>query len=470
MQELREKNQNINKNLIKSFEQIVGKDFILQSIEDRFCYSYDAGSISLKNDFLPDIILLPENTKQISEILKIANENKIPVTTRAAGTNHVGGCVPLKGGIVIHTSRLNRIINIDNENLTCTAQSGAVLGRIHESVEKAGLFYPPDPCNLKASTLGGSIAMSSGGPRGFKYGCTKDYILELEVVLANGEIIRTGGKTIKNVSGYNLTQLFIGSEGTLGIITEATLKLIPKPNYRKVFMIFFDSLDNAAKTVNSIISNKIVPSTLDLLDISTLQTIEAFYPTGLPTNMEAALLIEIDGEFNSVEAQAKELEEIYKQNNVKIIKSSSNQDEAEAIWTARRAAFGAVSRLKPNVITEDTVVPRDKIPEMIREIRRLSNKYNITVCIMGHAGDGNIHPNFSLDLRDKNETERFNLLVNELMQTAINLGGCITGEHGVGITKKKYMDIAYDSIQLNLMKQIKTVFDPNNILNPGKIV
>ncbi|MEI7474250.1 MAG: FAD-linked oxidase C-terminal domain-containing protein [bacterium] len=470
---IQEANKNkiiIDKLIIKEFEAILGKDYVLTSYEERYCYSYDASPISTKEKYLPDIVLLPENAMQISKILQIANKNNLPITTRAAGTNHVGGCLPIYGGIVIHTSRLNKIITVDTENLICTAQAGVPLYKIHQEVEKQGLFYPPDPCNLRVSTLGGSIAMSSGGPRGFKYGCTKDYILELEVVLADGNIIKTGAKTVKNVTGYNLTQLFIGSEGTLGIVTEATLKLIPKPETRKVFMAFFNSIDEASNTVTSIISDKIVPSTLDLLDKSTLQTIEKFNPTGLPTDMEAALLVEIDGSQAIIEEQANKITTICNKYNAKYIKISTNNEEAEEIWTARRAAFGAVSRLRPNVITEDTVVPRNKIPEMIREIKKLAEKYNILTCIMGHAGDGNIHPNFSLDLRNQDEVERFELLVDELIEITIKLGGTLSGEHGIGLTKLKYMPKAVDPIQTAIMKQIKTIFDPKDILNSGKMI
>lgn len=460
---------NIDKKIIKEFEQILGKEYVLTSHEERYCYSYDASPISYTKISIPDIVLIPENTQQISQIMKISNDNNIFVTTRAAGTNHVGGCIPLFGGIVIHMSRLNKILKVDNENSICIAQAGVPLCKIHQEVERQGFFYPPDPCNLKVSTLGGSIAMSSGGPRGFKYGGTKDYILELEIVLPDGSIIKTGGKTIKNVTGYNLTQLFIGSEGTLGIITEATLKLIPKPELRKVSMAFFDNLDDAAKTITSIIAEKVIPSTLDLLDKMTLQTIETFNPTGLPMDKEAALLIEIDGNKFSVEEQSKKIAEICNKFNATNIKTSNNDAEAEEIWTARRAAFAAVSRLRPNVITEDTVVPRDKIPEMIKEIRKLSEKYNITTCIMGHAGDGNIHPNFSLDLRNEEETQRFEKLVDELITITLRLGGTLSGEHGIGLTKLKYLPQAIDPIQLGIMKQIKNIFDPKNLLNSGKM-
>lgn len=454
---------------MESFKKIVGKNNVLTEYEDRYCYAYDATAIGEKL-FMPEAVILPETTEQISRILKIANEKKIPVITRGAGTNLVGGCIPLKGGIILHLSRMNRILNIDSNNLQATVQPGVVVEQIQKEAEKLGLFYPPDPASLRVSTIGGSIAQSSGGPRGYKYGTTKDYILGLEAVLADGTIIRTGGKTVKNVTGYNLNQLLIGSEGTLAVITEAILKLIPKPDERKVILACFDKIDTAAEAVKKMISSKITPSTLDIMDKNTMQTIEKFHKTGLPTDMEAVLVLEVDGQKDAVEAQAEEIVRICKELGAKNIRASQNQKEADEIWFARRSAFGAVSRLRPNVLTEDAVVPRDKVPDMVREIRRIADKHNLTVCIMGHIGDGNIHPNFSLDLRDKNESERFRQAVPELFDAALKLGGTLSGEHGIGFEKLPYMKKALGERNIELMKRIKAVFDPNNILNPGKVV
>jgi glycolate oxidase len=364
---------------------------------------------------------------------------------------------------------MNQVLEIDKNNLLCRVQPGLAVEKLQQEVEEAGLYFPPDPSNMKVSTIGGSIAQSSGGPRCFKYGTTKDYVLGLEVVLADGTIINAGGRTVKNVTGYNLTQLFVGSEGTLGIVTEATLKLIPKPETKKVLLAYFDSIDNAANAVTGIISAKIMPATLELIDKYTIETIEKFYPTGLKTDMEASLVIEVDGLKEAVEVQAGQIEDICKSYNACDIRVSRDQKEADDIWFARRSAFGAVAKLGPNVITEDAVVPRDKIPEMVKEIRRISEKYNITACIMGHAGDGNIHPNFSLDLRNKDEAQRFEKAVDELFDAALRLGGTLSGEHGIGMAKSKYMKTALDNRSIELMKSIKQVFDPKGILNPGKI-
>ena len=461
-------NPNINDKIINSLKLILGNQNVLTDYEDRYCYAYDATAIG-DNLYLPDLVVLPENKEQICQIVKLANENNIPIVTRASGTNLVGGCIPLKGGIIIHLSKMNRILNIDKNNLICVVEPGVVVEKLQEEVANIGLFYPPDPASLKVSTIGGSIAQSSGGPRGFKYGTTKDYVLGLEVVMADGSIIKTGGKTVKNVTGYNLTQLFVGSEGTLGIIVEATLRLIPKPEEQRVLLACFDSMDQAAEAITGIISAKITPATLDIMDKNTMQTIENFHHTGLPTDMDAVLVIEVDGFRESVNVQIQQIIDICNKFGVKNIRASQNQQEADELWFARRSAFGAVARLRPNVLTEDAVVPRDKIPEFISRIRNISDKYNLTVCIMGHAGDGNIHPNFSLDLRDKEEAENFEKAVEELFDAAIELGGSLSGEHGIGMLKSGFMKKALDENSIKYMKEIKKLFDPKNILNPGKI-
>ncbi|MEI8389675.1 MAG: FAD-linked oxidase C-terminal domain-containing protein [bacterium] len=459
---------NINDKIINSLKTILGNQNVLTDYEDRYVYAYDATAIG-ENLYLPDVVALPENKEQICQIIKIANENEIPVITRAAGTNLVGGCIPLKGGIILHLSKMNKILDIDKNNLICAVQPCVALGNLQQEVDDIGLFYPPDPASLKISTIGGSIAQSSGGPRGFKYGTTKDYVLGLEIILADGTLMKTGGTTVKNVTGYNLTQLFVGSEGTLGIIVEATLKLIPKPEEQQVMLAYFESMNLAAKAITGIISAKITPATLDIMDKNTMETIENFHHIGLPSDMEAVLVIETDGFKESVKVQTQQIIDICNQFGAKNIRVSKNQQEADEIWFARRSAFGAVARLRPNVLTEDAVVPRDKIPEFISKIRKISDKYNLTVCIMGHAGDGNIHPNFSLDLRDKKEAENFEKAAEELFDAAIELGGSLSGEHGIGMLKSSFMKKALDENSIKYMKEIKKLFDPKNILNPGKI-
>ena len=460
--------KNINDKIINSLKSILGNQNVLTDYEDRYCYAYDATAIG-EALYLPDVVVLPENKEQICQIVKIANENNIPIVTRAAGTNLVGGCIPLKGGMVMHLSKMNKILNIDRNNLTCTVQPGVVVGNLQQEVSDLGLFYPPDPASLKVSTIGGSIAQSSGGPRGFKYGTTKDYVLGLELVLADGTLLKTGGTTVKNVTGYNLTQLFVGSEGTLGIVVEATLKLIPKPEEQQVMLAYFESINQAAEAITGIISAKITPATLDIMDKNTMTTIENFHHVGLPTDMDAVLVLEVDGFKESVAVQTRQIIDICNKFEAKNIRVSQNQQEADELWFARRSAFGAVARLRPNVLTEDAVVPRDKIPEFIRKTREIFDRYNLTVCIMGHAGDGNIHPNVSLDLRNKEEAENFEKAAEELFDTAIELGGSLSGEHGIGMLKSGFMRKALDENSIKYMKEIKKLFDPKNILNPGKI-
>lgn len=458
----------IDNKVINSFKTLLGSQNVLTEYSERYCYAYDATAIG-EDLYMPDVVLLPENKEQICRIVKTANENNIPIVARAAGTNLVGGCLPLKGGIILHLSKMNRILKINKNNLICKVQPGVVVETLQQAVEEEGLFYPPDPASLKVSTVGGSIAQSSGGPRGFKYGTTKDYVLGLEIVLPDGTIMKTGGQTSKNVTGYNLTQLFVGSEGTLGIITEATLRLIPKPEERRLVLACFDSLDKAAEAVTGIISAKITPATLDIMDENTTKTIEKFHNTGLFSDMEAVLVIEADGSKEAADAQIEQIINICNKLGATGIKASQNPREAEEIWFARRSAFGAAARLRPDILTEDAVVPRDKIPEFIKRVKETARKYDLTVCLMGHAGDGNIHPNFSLDLRNKKEAENFEKAAAELFDIALELGGSLSGEHGTGMRKSKFMKKALDENSIFYMKEIKKLFDPKNIMNPGKI-
>lgn len=458
----------VEKSIISKLENILGKENVLSSYEERYCYAFDA-TASVRETFVPDIVVLPENKTQVSQILKLAHGKNIPVIARGAGTNHVGACIAKKGGIVIHFSKMNNIIEIDRENLKCKVQPGVVVGDLQKAVESVGLFYPPDPSNLAVSTIGGSIALCSSGPRTFKYGSTKDYIMDLEVVLADGTVINTGAETSKNVTGYNLTQLFVGSEGTLGIVTEATIKLIPKPESKRLILAYFDSIEDSANAVTSIIAHKFTPSTLDLIDKSTLETIEKFYPSGLLAYKESALLIELDGDEGSIENQQLKVASLCKEHNASDINVAKTDEEAQKIWTARRSSFAACAKLNYNVVTEDVVVPRANIPQLIKGIKDICTKYSLTACIMGHAGDGNIHPNFALDLRNDDERTRFNIAKDELFALALELDGTLSGEHGIGCEKSKYISKALSPQVISIMKQIKKIFDPKNILNPEKI-
>ncbi len=460
---------NNENNLIKEMQKIAGKNNVLFSEEDLIIYSFDSTNLPPQTNKLADVVVFPSETEQVSKILNYANEHRIPVVARSAGTNLCGACLPKKGGIILNFSKMNRIIEINKDNLTCSVEPGVIIEDLQKAAESQDLFYPPDPSNLKVSMIGGSIGLSSGGPHTFKYGATKDYVINLEVVLADGSILNTGSNCSKDVTGYNLTQLFVGSEGTLGIVTKATIKLIPKPETKRVLLAYFDDLEDTSKTANDIISNLITPSVIDLMDRNTLKTVENFYPCNLQTDKAAALLIEIDGFKSDINNQYNKVIEICKNNNSSFIQTASTKEEEERIWISRRSSFGATAKLAPNVLTEDVVVPRENIVKLVTGIQKICDKYKLKTCIMGHIGDGNIHPNIALDLRNPNEVENFRKAKNELFALALSLNGTLSGEHGIGCEKSLYMTKAVDKNALKQMKLIKNLFDPKNILNPDKI-
>lgn len=438
---------------------------LLTKKEDVFVYSSDT-SQDPKKRVLPLAVVFPTNTQEVSKIAKLAYENNISIVPRAQGTNHCGGTRPIENCIVIHFSKMDKILNIDKENLIAEVEPNVIIGDLNKELDKLNLFFPPDPSNLAVSTIAGAISLCAGGPRTFKYGNTKDYVINLEVVLADGTIIETAKNIAKNVTGYNLTSLFVGSEGTLGLITKATLRLVPKPQERLVTLAYFDTIKEAAKCANAIINSGFVPSTLDLIDKVTIQTIENFNPCNLQTNFEAALLIELDGFSACVKYELEILKGILVSNNAKSITQAKNEIENENIWRARRSAFSALAQLKPNIVTEDIVVPKKKIVDFALKIQELAKKYNIITAIMGHIGDGNIHPNFALDL--ENEKESFEKLKDELFNYAISIGGTLSGEHGIGTQKQKYLSLALNKNAHTLMKKIKNLLDSKNILNTGK--
>jgi len=457
-----------NSDLISKMQNIAGRDNVLYSYDELYTYSTDSTNITNPAE-LADVVVFPETTEQVSSIMKYAYEKCIPVIARSAGTNLCGACLPKKGGIILNFAKMNKILEISKDNLICRVEPGVVIEDLQKAVEKYDLFYPPDPSNLKVSFIGGSIGLSSGGPHTFKYGSTKDYVIDLEVVLSDGRIMHTGSSCSKDVTGYNITQLFVGSEGTLGIVTQAVIRLIPKPEAKRVMLAYFDTLEDTSKTVNDIISNLITPSVIDLMDKNTLQTIESFYPSGLKTDKTAALLIEIDGFKANLDSQYEKIIDICRKNNSSYIQTASTKEEEDRIWISRRSSFGATAKLAPNVLTEDVVVPRENIVALVKGIWEICDKYNIKTCIMGHIGDGNIHPNMALDLRNANELSDFNTVKTKLFELALSLKGTLSGEHGIGCEKSYFMAKALDPNKLALMKQFKQILDPKNILNPGKI-
>lgn len=454
--------------LISDLKKNIPASNVLDTLEERYAYAQDATNIKvIKN--LPDAVVFVENTEQVQTVVKLANKYHIPIICRGAGTNVVGACVVEHGGIILNFSKMNKIINISPENMTATVEPGVVLGYLQKEVEKFGLFYPPDPSNLAVSTIGGSIAQSSGGAKSFKYGTTKDYVIDLKVVMANGEILRTGANTIKNATGYNLNTLFVGSEGTLGIVVEATLKLIPKPESKKVLMAYFDSVKEAVLAVNSIIEQRIYPATIDFMDKNAIQTVEKFYPANLLTDKEAALIVEIDGFECSMQYQEDIIVNILNASNASKIQVSHNEEEYNKIWTARRSSMGACAKLKPNVTTDDVIVPRENLEALVLGIRAICEKYNLDVCMVGHVGDGSVHPQIPIDYNDEEEYRCYKLAKSEIYDLTAKLGGILSGEHGIGSEKRNHIHKVINSLALDYMRQIKKTLDPKNILNPYKI-
>jgi len=455
----------MNKDALTEIAAIVGKDSILTAKEECMCYSYDATN----QKFLPEAVAFPLTTQQIARIMCCANQHMIPVIPRGAGSGFVGGSLPLEGGIVLVLTKMNRIVTIEPENLTATVEPGVVTGNFQQEVEKVGLFYPPDPASLKFSTMGGNAAVCAGGPRCVKYGVTKNYILGLEVVLPTGEIIRTGVQTLKGVAGYDLTSLFIGSEGTLGIITEITVKLIPLPPAKKCMLAIFPHIDDATVTVSSIIQARITPSTLEFIDQSAIRCVEDYLKIGLPTEAEALLLIEVDGDTEAIIKQSEHIKEICLQQGAREVTIAHSREEEEQLWKARRSISPALLRLNPHKINEDINVPISQIPEIIRRISKIAQKYQLINVNFGHAGDGNIHTNLMINRDNPEELKRAEQAVKEIFEATLERGGTISGEHGIGITKAPYLEMEIGKQNQAFMKRIKNLLDPNGILNPGKL-
>lgn len=459
----------LSTNNIKDFSKIIkNKENILFREEERYCYAQDAANIKEYTQ-LPDVVIFVETIEEVQNVLKYANTHNIPVISRGAGTNMVGSCVCNQGGIVLNFSKMNKILDFNVDNMTMKVQPGVVLGDIKSLAESRKLFYPPDPASYNVSTIGGSIAQSSGGAKSFKYGTTKDYILSLTVVLADGTIMRLGSGTIKDAVGYHLNQLIIGSEGTLAVVVEAELKLIPLPECNAVITAYFDDIKSATDGINGIIRERIFPATIDFMDKNAINTVEKYYPCGLNINKACMLLIEVDGFESSINTQLSLITKVLSQNGASDIASVSEKDKIEDIWTARRASYGATAKLAPDIVTDDVIVPRTSLAKMVSGCQEICRKYNLQVCIVGHVGDGNIHPQIALNLDNDDEYKNLLNAKSEIYQLAISLGGTISAEHGIGLGKMTYIDKILDSAAIEYMRQIKHLFDPNGILNPGKI-
>lgn len=452
--------------LAAQLRAIVGDVYFREDKEARITHSYD-GTPMLQA--IPDAVIYPKSTEQVSAIMKVLSAYKVPLISRGSGSNLCGGTVPVQGGVVMVMHRMNRLLELDTDNLVARVQPGIITADFINHIESLGLFYPPDPSSMRISTIGGNIAECSGGLRGLKYGTTKDYVIGLEAVLANGEIIRTGGKLMKDVAGYDLTKLLVGSEGTLAIITEATLKLIPPPKSKMTMLAMFRDLYGAARTVSAIIESRIIPATLEFMDNPTIRVVDDFAKLGLPLDMEAILLIEQDGDPETVARDIEMIRRICEREQADSIQVAADREEAERLLTARRSAFTALARLRPTTILEDATVPRSKIADMVRRIKEIAQKYNVTIATFGHAGDGNLHPTATTDARDAEEIHRVEQAFEEIFAAALELGGTITGEHGVGVVKAPFLEWKIGASGVEVMKGIKKAFDPDNILNPGKM-
>lgn len=451
--------------LLCILQDIVGPEQVSTAPADLICYSYDA----TQQQHQPDVVVYPADAGQVSRILQLANREGIPVYPRGAGSGFTGGSLPIRGGISLVLTRLNRILRIDQDNLVAEVEPGVVTAHLQEAVEAVGLFYPPDPASLKFSTIGGNVAECAGGPRCVKYGVTKDYVLGLEVVTPQGDIIRTGGETMKGVVGYDLTKLLVGSEGTLGVITRITLKLLPKPAAKKTMLVLFDSIDGAAQAVSAIIRGKIIPATLEFMDATAIDCVRENANLDLPEAARAVLIIEVDGDPEMLEKQASRILDMVTPLGVVATRVAVTAEESEAIWRVRRSVSPSLRRVNPDKYNEDICVPRSRLPDMIRAIEAISKRLQIPIVNFGHAGDGNIHVNIMVNRALPGQEEKAEAAIRDIFAETIRLGGTMSGEHGVGVTKAPYLPMELDPVVVATMKAIKRALDPNNILNPGKI-
>jgi glycolate oxidase len=432
--------------------------------EDLICYGFDASGLGAQ----PSAVVWPQDVEDVAAVMKFSYANDVAVVPRGAGSGMTGGAVPSSGAIIMSLERMNRILEIDRENMQVLVEPGVINGTLQKALEWQGLFYPPDPASMNFCTIGGNVAENSGGPRAIKYGVTRDYILGLEAVLPGGEVITTGVKTAKGVVGYDLTRLLIGSEGTLAVATKIRLRVLPSPQDIITLMVLFKDLEKSATAVTQIMAKGIIPRTLEFLDREAVTAVENYKPVGLPKDAEAFLLIELDGQPAAITKEAEQISEICGKLGGEII-MAENEAAREKIWEARRAVSPALYHLKPTKINEDIVVPRSMIPRMLVKLRRFSEEWGIKIVNFGHAGDGNIHVNLMVDRNDAEEYAKARGLVKEIFAATLELGGTISGEHGIGLTKSEYIAMEVRPLELDLMKRIKAVFDPKNLLNPGKI-
>jgi glycolate oxidase len=450
---------------IAEIKKIIARENIFEDVEEKICYSYDATG----ENFLPDLVVFPTCAEDISNILILANQYNIPVVPRGAGTGFTGGALPVRGGVVLAMSRMNRILEIDSENLTALVEPGVVTGKFQAEVEAMGLFYPPDPASLESSTLGGNVAECAGGPRAVKYGVTREYVLGLEAVLPTGEIVQTGSAVLKSVVGYDLTRLLIGSEGTLGVISKIRLKLLPLPAARLTLMAIFSDVTEAAASVSRIVKARVLPAALEFMDEFAIDSVNDYLPGTFPEDAKALLLIELDGPEAAIEQEAAQIESVVTGPNVISLKKATSAAERDRLWLARRSISPSLQKYNLKKINQDVVVPRSRIPALISGIHQVAARLNLFIINFGHAGDGNIHVNIMIEPGDEDAAGRAKQAVKEIFKLVIDLGGSISGEHGIGISKAPYLGMELSPAAVAAMQKIKKALDPKNILNPGKI-
>ncbi len=449
----------------KALIDIVGEENYTDNLIDLISYSKDAS----EHRHRPDAAVWPAAAEEISAILKLANKDRFPVVPRGAGTSLAGLAVPEKGGVILDLGRMNKIISVRVTDRLAVVQPGVVYADLERALAPHDFFFPPDPASGTVATLGGNVATNAGGIKGAKYGTTKDYVLSLQVVLPDGRIMRTGSKCMKSSSGYDLTKLFVGSEGTLGVVTEITLKINPKPSLTSTAMATFEDLEDAGRAVSEIMHSGILPSALEVVDQQTLIAINQNTDLDLP-EVEAILIAETDGHTREeTQFQLNKVIEIFKKNKAATVKQAATNEEAEALWTARKSAYAVMSRINNSLAVEDLSVPMSKVPNILKTISDLAKKYDLKIPTVGHAGDGNLHPTISYDSTNPDEVKRVEQASAELFEKVIELGGTLTGEHGIGLAKAPFMHLEHDPVAMDVMRSIKKSFDPNNILNPGKM-
>ncbi|WP_290924309.1 FAD-linked oxidase C-terminal domain-containing protein [Halodesulfovibrio sp.] len=458
----------ISASLTKEFEAVVGKENVFTSEPERQAYSYDSAVL---DPVTPSLVVRPTNSEELGKVIALCNENNCPITVRGAGTNLSGGTIPDKrNGIVILTNGLNKILEINEEDLYAVVQPGVVTAKFAQEVAKRGLFYPPDPGSQAVSTIGGNVAENAGGLRGLKYGVTKDYVMGLDFFDVNGQLVKTGSRTVKCVTGYNLAGLMAASEGTLGVFNEIILKLTPPPAASKAMMAVFDDVNKASEAVAAIIAAHVVPCTLEFMDQAALKHVEAYTKAGLPVEAAAILLIEVDGHPGQVADEAAVVEKCLTKAGATAVHVAKDAEEKFKLWEARRNALPALARAKPTTVLEDATVPRSQIPAMVAAINDIAKKYDLAIGTFGHAGDGNLHPTILCDRRDEKEFHRVEEAVDEIFDVALSLKGTLSGEHGIGMAKSKWMEKETSRATIDYSLNMKRAIDPNNILNPGKII